>query len=309
MAETIKLTYFTPTYNRARLLPVLFASLSRQTNKNFVWMIVDDGSTDDTENLVKEFAKQSDFKIVYYKKENGGKHTCMDFSNQKCETEFITCVDSDDYLTDDATEVILRNLDKCAAEDIVGIVSVRAQQNAPKEYEGALPDYPIYFYDINKYYNQVPETMLIFKTKIAKEYHFPEVKQERFITESVYYKQFFYKYKFAPIHEKIYVAEYVGDGYTMQGLRLFVKNPIGYALALKQNAAIQIGMAGRFMDKLRLVCRYYGWKAYFKIKGDVYPEYKIGFPYNFLGKLFTPVYKGKIKKEVAVAQNAGGKNN
>ena len=104
-----KLTIFTPTYNRMELLKNLYSSLKNQTNKNFIWFIVDDGSTDNTKQLVNELKNEAVLNISYVKKENGGKNTAMDYAHSNCETEFIACVDSDDYLTENAVEEIYKD--------------------------------------------------------------------------------------------------------------------------------------------------------------------------------------------------------
>ncbi len=76
MENKIQLTIFTPAYNRAHTLPRTLDSLKRQQNKNFIWLIIDDGSTDNTKELVDKWLKDDyGFEIVYIYKENGGMHT------------------------------------------------------------------------------------------------------------------------------------------------------------------------------------------------------------------------------------------
>ena len=103
------LTIFTPAYNRAKFLPRAFEALKRQTLKDFIWMIIDDGSTDNTEEVVQEFLKDTNagFKTEYIKKENGGLHTGYNKAIELAQTELMVCVDSDDYMPDDAVEKIL----------------------------------------------------------------------------------------------------------------------------------------------------------------------------------------------------------
>ena len=98
------ITVFTPTYNRANLLPDLYDSLKRQTCKDFEWVIVDDGSTDDTGSLVNGWLSQADFSICYTKKENGGKQRAVNLGLQLAKGEYFFIVDSDDILTDNAIE-------------------------------------------------------------------------------------------------------------------------------------------------------------------------------------------------------------
>ena len=95
------LTILTPTYNRAGMLPQLYNSLKKQACKDFEWVIVDDGSTDNTQEVVKAWLLGSDFPIRYFYKENGGKHTALNYAVQKIESELTFIVDSDDTLTID----------------------------------------------------------------------------------------------------------------------------------------------------------------------------------------------------------------
>ena len=101
--DQLFLSIVTPTYNRAELLKNCFASLLAQTDKNFEWIIVDDGSTDDTQTIVSGFTP-ADFPIVYIKKENGGKHTALNASHPHIRGKYVLILDSDDTLTDTAVE-------------------------------------------------------------------------------------------------------------------------------------------------------------------------------------------------------------
>ena len=104
----ISLTVFTPAYNRADLLARCYESMKRQSNKDFIWMIIDDGSTDGTQGVVEQWLKEElDFEIQYYYKENGGLHTAYNEAISHIETELCVCIDSDDYMPDDAVEKIL----------------------------------------------------------------------------------------------------------------------------------------------------------------------------------------------------------
>lgn len=101
------ITVFTPTYNRAYCLHQCYESLRRQSCKNFLWLIIDDGSTDGTDELVRKWMEQSaGFEIRYVYKENGGLHTGYNAAIERLDSELAVCVDSDDYLTDDAIEQI-----------------------------------------------------------------------------------------------------------------------------------------------------------------------------------------------------------
>lgn len=108
MSEKL-LTVFTPSYNRAHTLPLGYAALRRQSSKNFEWLIVDDGSTDHTADLVRSWQEECrDFRITYIYKPNGGLHTAYNAAIENIRTELCVCIDSDDYMPDDAVEQIER---------------------------------------------------------------------------------------------------------------------------------------------------------------------------------------------------------
>lgn len=121
----VSLTIFTPAYNRADLLGRCFESMKRQTRKDFIWMIIDDGSTDDTRQLVESWQRQSlNFGIEYYYKENGGLHTAYNEAIARIETELCVCIDSDDFMPDDAVEKILAFWERNGSEEVAGIVGL-----------------------------------------------------------------------------------------------------------------------------------------------------------------------------------------
>lgn len=121
----IPLTVFTPAYNRADLLPRCFESMKRQTNKNFIWMIIDDGSTDNTLELIQGWMAQPlDFPVVCYHKENGGLHTAYNEAIAHIETELCVCIDSDDFMPDDAVEKILRFWEEHGSDRVAGVVGL-----------------------------------------------------------------------------------------------------------------------------------------------------------------------------------------
>lgn len=118
------LTIFTPTYNRAHTLPRVYDSLCRQTCKDFRWLVIDDGSTDDTENLIKDYINHNRFRIDYIKKENGGLYTGYNTAYANIETELNVCIDSDDFMPDDAVEIISNTWKKQGSEKYAGIIGL-----------------------------------------------------------------------------------------------------------------------------------------------------------------------------------------
>lgn len=121
----VPLTVFTPAYNRADLLPRCYDSMKRQTCKDFIWMVIDDGSRDNTRDLVEQWINEKlDFEIQYYYKENGGLHTAYNEAISHIETELCVCIDSDDYMPDDAVERILSFWAANGSDQVAGIVGL-----------------------------------------------------------------------------------------------------------------------------------------------------------------------------------------
>lgn len=298
----IKITIFTPTYNRKHLLPNLFESLKKQTNKDFVWLVIDDGSSDGTAELFEEWKKQDiNFQIDYVQKKNGGKHTAIEKANEVCSTDYIVCVDSDDYLTENAVEQMYKEIDIIdKMDDVCGVVTRKAKPNGePFSINWVPNEMSLYFYELSKKYGYSTDTSLLFKTNIVNKFHFPIFKDERFVTESVYYNQFLYDYKMYASNNLYYLAEYMPDGYTAQGLNLFFKNPEGYLYALKQNAYFCIKYkTANFKRKVVLVANFYAWKKVLGLKEKFPNDYKLPFFYKVLGKVlsFIPAKNYKAKK-------------
>ena len=104
----MKITVFTPTYNRGYIIDNLFQSLKRQSYTDFEWIVIDDGSDDDTENMFQKFQSvDNGFPIIYKKVNNGGKHRAINTGLNLAKGELFFIVDSDDYLTDSALERIV----------------------------------------------------------------------------------------------------------------------------------------------------------------------------------------------------------
>lgn len=119
------ITVFTPTYNRDYCLKNCYDSLKRQTSKDFCWLVIDDGSIDNTENLVKSWMKEcNDFKIDYVYKENGGLHTAYNKAIEIIDTELCICIDSDDYMPNDAIEKIIKKWKKDGDKKYAGIIGL-----------------------------------------------------------------------------------------------------------------------------------------------------------------------------------------
>ena len=178
----MQLTIFTPTYNREKYLKRLYTSLINQSNRNFKWIIVDDGSKDNTEYIVNEFINEKKLDIIYKKQSNSGKHIAHNKGVELTETELFFCVDSDDYLPENSVELILNTWNsRDPKKKCIGIVALRGYFDG-NIMENAMPQGIKYstLSDLYNIYGKKGETALIYKTEYLKINLFPKFENEKF---------------------------------------------------------------------------------------------------------------------------------
>lgn len=233
----MKLTILTPTYNRGGTLPNLYKSLKEQTNKNFEWIIVDDGSVDNTSEVVNQWRKNRDFSIRYFYKENGGKHTAINYALQIIETELTFIVDSDDTLTEDAVETILRYHDRYTDEqNLCGYSFLRAYPDGKINGKKFVPDELVASY-IDTRINMddtFADKAEVFKTKCLQKFPFPEYQGEKFLGEDIVWVRMARKYMMVHINRAIYIGNYQDDGLTKNRRRNNIKSPLGCMYRAKE---------------------------------------------------------------------------
>ena len=247
------ITVFTPTYNREYKLSQLYNSLISQTNKDFEWIIVDDGSTDNTKSLVASWISENKIKIRYYKQKNQGKPIAHNKGVLESKGELFICVDSDDYLIDKAIEIIEKNWNKHRDNtNCVGMVAAKILKN--NETVGTeMPKNVNYstLQDLYCKYKHKGDTALIYRCEIIKKYQFPKINGEKFIPETYLYNQIDQEGKLAIIYDKFYVCEYLEDGYTSNSAKLIKNNPIGYIIS----AEIAKKYANTFRSKIKATAK------------------------------------------------------
>ena len=191
------ITLFTPTYNRAHLLSRLYNSILMQDVIDVEWLIVDDGSIDDTEALIENFKKESIINIRYYKKSNGGKHTAINFGLQYAKGELFFIIDSDDVLAENALKIIKTHYQSIKNNDkICGIVGL-SQYIDKQEIVGDFflrDGWEVSFADIYLKYHLKGDKSVAFKTEVLKKYPFPEKQGIRFVFEAVVWHEMSKKY-------------------------------------------------------------------------------------------------------------------
>lgn len=224
------ITVLTPTFNRGGRLQSLWDSLQKQTVKDFEWLVVDDGSTDGTKDLITQLQEKSDFPIRYIYKSNGGKHTALNVGIQTICSELTFIVDSDDYVTDDAVESILKIHKKYRSQNnICGYAFLRAfpdgKVNGKKfdvnEKIGSYIDVRVNGDDTGA------DKAEVFKTHCLKEFPFPEYPNEKFLGEDLVWVRMARKYEMVHINKAIYVGNYLEDGLTNNRRKHNIASPVG----------------------------------------------------------------------------------
>lgn len=230
MGTKYKLTVLTPTYNRRERLPDLLESLAQQTNKNFQWLVIDDGSQDKTQEWFSEILKKDwGFPINYYVKENGGKHTALNFSHQYIQGDYVVVVDSDDILTEDSVETIVSTWENKSESNTKLIVFQRGYRNAQKNafddftseeiVEGKLSDL------VNR--GMSGDHCETVKAEDFKKYKFPVFPGEKFMGEAWLWQQIADSGETLVVNKIIYLCEYLEGGLSKSGRALRIKNPLG----------------------------------------------------------------------------------
>ncbi len=223
------LTIITPTYNRVHTLSACFNSLARQTCRDYQWIIVDDGSTDGTEELIESFAADGGVPFDYIRKSNGGKHTALNAAHRYIKGKYVTVLDSDDVLAPNAVETIITEWKKYDSNQAVNVLY----------FYKVTPEGTLFCYVDNP--NTVTETYRVrrrsdmhsrdccdvFRTELFNRYPFPVFDGERFIGEGAAFLNIELAGKGVYIDKAVYICEYLDDGLTKAGRKLRINNPLG----------------------------------------------------------------------------------
>ena len=251
-----KLTVFTPTFNRKHLLPRLYNSLWRQTDKNFIWMIIDDGSTDGTDELVANWKQEKQLEIIYFYKENQGMHSAHNVAYENITTPWNTCIDSDDMMAENAVESILNHLqDVDNDKDFYAVVGLDADQ------KGNLIGTPfpeslkkIRFNEIYIKYGLSGDKKIVYKTEVMQKLPpYPIYEGERLVPldyKSLLADQFAYV---KPLNEVWCIVEYQEDGSTRNMLKQYRRHPRGFAFSRISRIDYGVTFKERIKNAVHLV--------------------------------------------------------
>lgn len=258
------ITVFTPTYNRAYILPNLYKSLLTQTNKDFEWVIVDDGSNDNTEQLCNSWIENcKNFKITYIKQKNQGKHIAINIGVKNAKGELFFIVDSDDYLSSDAIEQLYCFYKQIKDDDkFAGISGMRAYTNG-KRIGGAFPFETIdcSMIDIRNKYKIKGDMAEAFKTNILRQYPFPQFEGEKFLDVVAVWNEIGSKYLLRYFNKKICFGEYIADGITKNIHREFRGSPKGAMFVFMQTIRIK---NTSLLQKIKCAIKYWRYTIFYK---------------------------------------------
>lgn len=250
------LTIFTPAYNRAHTLVRTYKSLVKQRNKNFIWLIVDDGSTDNTHELVDSWIKNDNgFEIRYIYKENGGMHTAHNTAYENIDTELNVCIDSDDELAEDAIQAILDKWDSVKDKNYAGIIGLDADLNTGKVIGKGFPQGLTETTVIGYYSNDgAGDKKLVYRTDVIKRYpEYPVFEGEKYVSLAYKYRLIDQDYKMAVLDKVLCNVEYQQDGSSLNMYRQYMKNPKGFAFWRKVRMQTPESTKRLFIDCIHYV--------------------------------------------------------
>ncbi|OLR62172.1 glycosyltransferase [Anaerostipes sp. 992a] len=250
-----RLTVFTPTYNRAHTLPRTYDSLLKQECKDFVWLIIDDGSNDNTSELVKEWQKKDNgFEIRYIYKENGGMHTAHNTAYENIDTDLNICIDSDDALAEGAVGYILSLWDEKGNDRFAGIIGLDADMNG--NIIGTMFPDTVQETTLYDFYNAggTGDKKLVYRTDIMKSLpSYPVFVGEKYISLGYKYQLCDQKYTLLTTNQILCNVEYQPDGSSNNMYMQYIKNPKGFAFIRKENMKYIKSHKRNFIDCIHYV--------------------------------------------------------
>lgn len=252
MAKT--LTIFTPAYNRAYTLHLGYEALLRQTSKDFEWLIIDDGSSDNTRELVESWIAENKIPIRYHYQENQGMHGAHNTAYRLINTELNTCIDSDDYMPDDAVEKIIAFWRKYGSKQVAGIVGLDA------DFDGKLIGTPFKENNVpirlSHFYNQggKGDKKYVYRSDIICNYpEYPIFQGEKYVSLGYKYELIEQDYPVLAMNEVLVNVEYRPDGSSLNMFRQYIKNPQGFAFIRKSSMQLAPTAKRRFMEAIHYV--------------------------------------------------------
>ncbi len=272
------ISILTPTYNRGKLLLPLYDSLKNLTFEDFEWLIVDDGSEDDTEQYALSWIAHNienvEFPIRYIKKSNGGKHTAINRGVREASGELILILDSDDTLPADSLVTIAQYYEQCKGyKDCAGVCGLMAHHDGQLIGSG-FPKEPMYESALQFRYaekgNVTGDLLEVYKTSIMREFPFPEIENERFCPESLVWNRIANKYKLFCFNKIVYYRDYLEGGLTSKIVRIRMNSPIASTMTYAEMLDYDISLKW----KIRSAINYWRFRYCIKNKALKAPDVK-----------------------------------
>lgn len=226
------LTVFTPAYNRSHTLSRTYESLLNQDCKEFIWLVVDDGSKDNTEELVKQWQeKDNGFEIQYICKENGGMHTAHNTAYENIHTELNVCIDSDDEMALGAVRKIKEAWIAVKDKDYAGLIALDADMNTGNIIGTGFTE-GVTETTLSGYYaaGGSGDKKLIYRTDVINSVPpYPVFEEEKYVALAYKYRLIDQHYKLSVLNEVVCNVEYQADGSSGTMWKQYIKNPKGFA--------------------------------------------------------------------------------
>lgn len=248
------LTVFTPTFNRASLLPRLYQSLKNQTCKDFVWMIINDGSSDNTDEVVQRFLEEKIIEIQYIKQKNQGMHGAHNTAYRNCKTELNTCIDDDDMMPENAVEIILNTWNALGENQkkYSGIIALDAY------FDGKIigTQFTTDATTLEDFYCKggSGDKKLIYRTEVMNQYpEYPLFEGEKYVGLGYKYLLADQDYELVTLNEVVCLVDYQPEGSSHNMWRQYYKNPKGFAFLRKEQMKISKSYQRILMDAAHYV--------------------------------------------------------
>jgi glycosyltransferase involved in cell wall biosynthesis len=228
------LTVFTPAYNRAHTIWRTYESLCRQTCKDFEWLVIDDGSTDNTRELLEGWISDGKISIRYIYQQNQGMHGAHNTAYKNIDTPLNTCIDSDDYMPDDAVEKILACWREHGSEKFAGLIGLDVTEDG--EVIGTKIPQEMATTTLQGFYaaGGKGDKKLVYRTDVIKRYpEYPLFEGERYVGLAYKYMLIDQDYELVTLNEPLVIVEYQQDGSSFNMFKQYWNNPKGFAFFRK----------------------------------------------------------------------------
>lgn len=252
----VELTILTPIYNRENMIHTTYQSLLEQSNQQFKWLLIDDGSTDNTQEAVQYMIDNhhGHFEIEYHVKENGGKHTALNYAHPYIDTAFVMILDSDDALSEDSIATFYQEIESydIAVEKIGWFAFLRGKSSHELLDTPYLKDHQLMDYIAYLNAGRQGECCDVYVSSVFKAYPYPEVEGEKFVSESYLNIRaaVFGHYNMVTINKILQVTEYLEGGLTDQGRLLQLRSPKGNAMLWQPVANAPFSLKMRIKGQL-----------------------------------------------------------